>query len=239
MDLNIYEVLEGLGLSKNEITIFINLLELGESKAGAIITKSKLQSSAVYNAIHSLIEKGLISYIKKSEVKFYKAANPETILDYIEAKKREYIEILPKLKVKQSKDENEGVEYYKTFRGVKTLVSKMLEDYDGKEVYRYFSTNLDNYDRAKRVYRACKHLRKLKNIKTKAIYHKSLRRAVKPSKTSLKRFIPFKFPNINILNNKIAIISWDDEPSGVLIKSKELYDSYLELFEEMWKVGEK
>ena len=64
-------VLENLGLSKNEVLVFVKLLELGESKSGAIISKTNLQSSAVYNSLASLIEKGIVSFIKKNGIKYY------------------------------------------------------------------------------------------------------------------------------------------------------------------------
>ena len=106
--------LEDIGLSSTEIKIFITILQLGETKAGKIIEKSKLQSSSVYNAINSLINRGLVSYIKKGKIKFYKSANPETILDYIDLKKREFLKLLPELKAKQKRIVEEGVEFFKS-----------------------------------------------------------------------------------------------------------------------------
>ena len=97
-------VLENIGLSPTEIKIFIIILEIGESKAGKIIKKSGSQSSSVYNAINSLIERGFISYTKKSQIKYYKAADPEAILNYIELKKREFLKLLPELKARQAKN---------------------------------------------------------------------------------------------------------------------------------------
>jgi sugar-specific transcriptional regulator TrmB len=118
-------VLEGIGLSKNEIKIFLVMLKLGESKAGAIISKSGLQSSAVYNAINSLIGKGLVSYIKKGDIKHFKAARPEAIADYLDTKKEEYLKVLPELK-SFSSGEIESVEFYKSPRGIKTLLAELV-----------------------------------------------------------------------------------------------------------------
>ena len=83
------QVLEDIGLSQTEIKTFITILKSGESKAGEVIKNSGLQSSSVYNALNSLMEKGFVSYIKKSNIKFYKAADPKVIKDYIESKKEE------------------------------------------------------------------------------------------------------------------------------------------------------
>ena len=58
-------ILEELGLSNAEAKIYLTLLELGPSKTGKIIDKTKLQSSTIYHLLGTLIEKGLISYIRK------------------------------------------------------------------------------------------------------------------------------------------------------------------------------
>ena len=66
-------ILEDLGLNKGEIKIYLTLLELGTTKVGQIIEKSRMASSAVHNSLNALIDKGLISYIKRSKIKYYQA----------------------------------------------------------------------------------------------------------------------------------------------------------------------
>ena len=50
-------LLEDIGLSKGEIKVYLTLLNLGNTKVGYIIEKSGMASSAVHNAINTLIEK--------------------------------------------------------------------------------------------------------------------------------------------------------------------------------------
>lgn len=231
-------VLEDIGLSQIEIKAFTILLELGESKAGKIIEKTRLQSSSVYNAINSLIEKGLVSYIKKSQVKYYKAANPEVILDYIDSKKKEYLKLLPELKDRQKKVEEEGVEFFKSSKGVKTIISEMLKDTKKGDIFRTFSVeDPEKYEKAReRVFSATKQLIKQKKLILKGIYHENNRS--KPTKTTIaqKRYLNFPMPpNTMVINDKVAIISWKEEPSGILIKSKSIAKSYTDFFEAIWK----
>ncbi|MBW2981314.1 helix-turn-helix domain-containing protein, partial [Candidatus Woesearchaeota archaeon] len=80
--------LEDLGLTNAEIKVYLTLLELGQTKVGPIIEKSDLQSSVVHNALHKLQDKGLISYIKKGQIKHYKATDPKNFMDFIEEKKK-------------------------------------------------------------------------------------------------------------------------------------------------------
>ncbi|MEI6731900.1 MAG: helix-turn-helix domain-containing protein [archaeon] len=234
MDLS---VLEGIGLSKNETTIFVKLIELGESKAGTAISSSGLQSSAVYNAINSLIDKGLVSFTKKNGIKYYKSAEPETILEYMDKKKGEYLKLLPELQLKKRKDEPEGVEYFRSSRGIKSLVFELLRDAKKGEIYRFIAADPKYYKIAtEQVYSAEKQLRKEKHIRTKALFHISAKSQTKRSSTSVKRYLDAAMPpNTLIFNGKVAIISWEGEHSGILIRSKDIYQTYVSFFEDLWK----
>lgn len=234
------EVLEGIGLSKNEIKTFLTLLKVGESKAGAIIVKTGLQSSATYNAINSLIDKGLVSYIKKGQIKYYKAASPEAITDYLDTKKEEYLKVLPELKSLMP-GEIEGVEFYKSIRGVKTLISELVKGSKKGDIYRFISIeDKSMYKLATdKVYELQKPIYKEKGIKTKGLFAKSTREFAKGAAIDQKKYLSFPLPpNTEMINNKIAIISWNGEqPSGILIRSKDLYEIYLNFFEHLWKIA--
>jgi HTH-type transcriptional regulator, sugar sensing transcriptional regulator len=232
--------LEDIGLSKIEIKIFLVILELGESKAGKIIEKSKLQSSSVYNAVNSLIDRGLVSYIKKSQVKFYKAANPESILNYLDLKKMEFLKLLPELKAKQTEKLEEGVEFYKSYKGVKTAILEVLKNSKKGDIYRTFSVeDPDEYEKSReKVFRAIKQIAKNKKIIMRGIFHEKTR--YKPNKSSIikKKYVDFSLPpNTIILNNKVVIISWKEEPSGILIHSKDIAKKYAEFFDQIWKIA--
>ncbi len=231
-------VLEGIGLSKNEITVFLGLLKLGESKAGAIISKVGLQSSATYNSINSLIGKGLVSYIKRGQIKYYKAASPETIGTYLENKKEEYLKVLPELK-KFVPGEIEGVEFYKSVRGIKTLLAELVRDSKKGDIYRFFSIeDAEEYKTATdKVYELQKPIRKERKIITKGLFGEKTRPFASGASITYKRYLNFPLPpNTQMLNNKVAIITWKGEqPSGILINSKDIYESYVRFFEHLWE----
>ena len=66
-------ILEDLGLTGAEIRVFLTSLELGSSSAGPIVEKSGLQNAVVHRALHSLIEKGLVTYILEGKKRIYQA----------------------------------------------------------------------------------------------------------------------------------------------------------------------
>jgi len=235
-------VLEDIGLSQIEVKLFLTILELGESKAGKIIGKSGLQSSSAYNAINALITKGLVSYIKKSEVKYYRAADPEAVLEYIDLKKNEYLKILPELKARQKKSEEEGVEFFKSFKGIKTLMIKMLKD--AKKGDTYMNIAIEDSEQYKiareKVFFPIKHLTSQKKLIMKGIFSEKNRYPSTKSSKMQKRYIDEPLPpNTLVVNNKVAIISWGDEPSGILIHSREIYNKYVKFFEHLWATGKR
>ena len=61
----ITEVLENLGLSKNEARIYETLLKEGESPVGFLAVKSGVHRRNVYDTLNRLIEKGLAFEIQK------------------------------------------------------------------------------------------------------------------------------------------------------------------------------
>ncbi len=102
------ELLEEIGLTKAEINVYLALLELGSSTTGPIVEKSNASSSKIYEILEKLMQKGLVSYIIQSGTKYFEAADPKRILDYMQEKKKELEEktqkiqqIIPELVLKQ------------------------------------------------------------------------------------------------------------------------------------------
>src|SRR3989338_10108245 len=93
----IKETLKSLGMTQNEIEVYITLLNKNELSVNEIGNKSGLHRQVCYDALDRLLEKGFVSYITKNSKKFFKALNPEKILDYLEEKKQEVNSILPEL----------------------------------------------------------------------------------------------------------------------------------------------
>lgn len=75
-----------LGFHKNEIIVYLELLELGKCKAGDIIKNAKLHRNLVYTALETLEEKRLISKIQKGKVAVFEINSPDIIKNLVEEK---------------------------------------------------------------------------------------------------------------------------------------------------------
>ena len=96
------------GFTDGEIRVYTALLEIGESSTGPIIKKSEITGSKVYEILEKLKAKGLVSHVTKEKTKYFQAAPPKRILDYVEQKEQELRqnkeaikELLPQLEARQ------------------------------------------------------------------------------------------------------------------------------------------
>src|SRR3989344_4717573 len=129
-------LLEGLGLTKNEVRVYLALLELGSTPAGPIIKKVGMHRSAVYDLIDLLTDKGLVSYVIKANRKYFEAQDPDRLLEYLDSKRQdinkkelELKKLLPELQLKRtlSKEEQEGT-LYKGKKGLKSIFEDIIKE---------------------------------------------------------------------------------------------------------------
>src|SRR3989338_3089372 len=129
------EILEEIGLTRSEINVYLALLELGSSSTGRIVDKSRASSSKIYEILDKLMQKGLASFIIKSGVKYFEAAPPKRILDYIDEKeksilsqKNELQKIIPELELKRKLSEFKSeATIYKGIKGLETAFYSGLD----------------------------------------------------------------------------------------------------------------
>ena len=120
-------ILEKIGLTKNEISVYISLLELGTTTTGPLTAKSGLHSSRVYESLGKLIDKGLVSFVVKAHRKYFSAADPEAILGLLEREKREVKELIPQLKaIKKEKPMEEKATVYEGYKGVRSVYDAIV-----------------------------------------------------------------------------------------------------------------
>ena len=81
--LDVTKTLSKIGLSQNEIKVYLTLNDNGSMKAGRLSKLAHLDRSSAYNAIQMLLDKGFVSYVFVGKVKWFQAVGPKRILDYL------------------------------------------------------------------------------------------------------------------------------------------------------------
>lgn len=230
--------LQGLGFSKSEVIVYVMLVEAGSTKVGPIIDKSGLASSVVHRALNSLIDKGLVKFIKKGKIKYYEAVEPKALLDYIEDKKLDVLSFVKELETKKALErEKQEAEIYEGTKGITSLLYELIENTKQGEEYLFFTVNVEEKnEEIQKFFIRYDAKRKEKGLLIKGLAPKSLEPLFKQRKYLKMKFTDYPIPsNISICNNKVAIFSWGEKPVGYLIKSKQVTKMFTDLFNTIWQ----
>ena len=121
------ENLKEIGLSASEATIYLTLLKSGESSVAEISQFSGLHRTNIYDSLEKLKEKGFVAYVLKGKKQFYRASDPELVLNYLKEKEEKIFNIIPKLKDLQKEiKEKVIVEVFKGKEGIKASLKDIL-----------------------------------------------------------------------------------------------------------------
>ena len=235
-------ILQSLGYTSAEISVYLSLLKLGHVKVGKIIEASGLQSSTVHNTLHFLIENGLVSYILKGKTKIYHAVNPRTILSLLKEKEKRLEEIMPNLEsIQKTSEEKQNAEIYEGFNGIISMFEELIKDSKPKEEYLFFTVDVGESNKEiQEFFERYDLKRKAKKIITKGIARTELKPLFKNRPYVKMKYINHPIPsNISICEDKIAMIEWKEKPVGVLIQSKQLAKNQKDFFNDLWKVAKK
>lgn len=231
------KVLEQIGLSKNEIKVYLALLKLGSVQVSKIKEETKLHRTGIYDIAEKLLNKGLINYVIKNNVKHYKATHPNKLLEYVKEKEESVKEILSNLiKLAEFQKEEFKVEVYKGVEGFKTVLNDILrvgqnlilfgiDEVKFKERFPILMENFFKKEEEKGIKE-----RLLTSESTKFIFEK---------KTTHYRFISDEFFNPTptiVYGNKVIIMVL--EPLNiVMIENSNVADSYKKYFEMLWGIA--
>ena len=197
------KILEEIGLTKSEIRVYLALLKLGSSTKKAIVKEAKITPSKLYEITDKLIEKGLVSYVRKNKVMHFSAAPPEQVLDFLDLKKQkiakqsdDFEKLIPQLK-SLTKDQEPEVEVYKGWKGMRTAYQMMLRELKKGEVdYVIGATSGEDVNAASRFFESIHRQRRKKGVVADLEWKKTfITRAKKHNKTIIPVFVEGELSN--------------------------------------------
>lgn len=234
---DIRNVLVEIGLSEGEIAVYLALLKLGSVQVSKIKEGTRLHRTTIYDFVEKLLNKGLINYVSKKNVRYYSATHPNKLMEIVKEKEEDVKRILPQLAaLAETKREEVRVEIYKGVEGLKWVLNDVLrtgEDFvgfgiDEAKFSGKFPIIMEQY--FKKEEKSGIKERLLASEDTKFVYKK---------KSITYRFIPEEFFNPTqtaVYGKKVVIMIW--EPLTIIvIENSELADSYKKYFEMLWKIA--
>jgi len=237
-----FSVLREVGLTEAQIKVYVSLLELGQVTSGKIIKKSGLQNSVVYNALNQLLEKGLVSFVSKGKRKYFSATSLRNLMSFIDDKKERVEELIKQLPA--SRKEEENVESFIGWRGIYSAFNIILDELSEGSEYLAFAGDSDQ-EYPKKAINLFKEFQKKRNYqkyKVKIIANEIARKNIK----KYRYYNSFGKPNYRyvsglspsemiIFNDCILMLSIQENPLAILIRSKNISETYRKFFFTLWK----
>jgi sugar-specific transcriptional regulator TrmB len=235
--------LKRIGLSDNESRVYLAMLELGPATMLQIGAKAEVNRPTAYAQIESLKKKGLVNVEARGKKHLFRAESPEQLERLLgqeqkafDEKHGELAKMLPELLTLHNLAEHKPiVRYFDGKEGLLRMHEEFLKTKEKKiyaisaidEVYRVFPDHQQLY-RSRRIQ---------KKIRSKLIYTSVkgdyLQRedvaALRETRFVAQEQFPFSV-DLTIFDDSVAIASLRGKLLGLIIKNRDIADSFRGMF---------
>ncbi len=238
--MEVNQILQQLGLEPPEAKAYLTLLDLGESTATKIAERAGLGRVHSYQILTKLIEKGLASYVVKNNIRYFQAADPETLLKNLQEKEKNLQTILPELKARQKLTKQDtSVEIYRGTEGLNTIFKMILQD---KQNYYMLgggdqACNNAEFEVILKIF-----LKRAEQAKMNGWILERKESNFYVAAHELYRFLApeyFSSTTLTIWGNKVVTFVWTRPYYAILIENEEVAKSNLATFKYLWKNAEE
>ncbi len=246
--------LKEVGLTDGEIKVYLALVELGLTTIGPILEKSRVTKSIIYRILDRLIQKGLASYILKERTKYFQAAQPERLVDYIEERKKhleenknKILELIPQLLLKQQMSPKSEATIYEGFKGIMTVHDRRFEKLKTGDEYFFFGLPAKQPEYYHAYWKKDHQKREKLRIKCRLLYNSKVDNLVLQDRNSFRLCDARKMPldvdtpawvlgykDVTVIGLPLA-----EKPLAFEIVNQEVADSFKHYFGWFWKRSKK
>ncbi|MBI3633245.1 MAG: helix-turn-helix domain-containing protein [Candidatus Vogelbacteria bacterium] len=229
------DVLEKIGLNKNEAKIYISLLEHGQSRVSTIYRNTKIHRPIIYKELPSLAEKGLVTEVVKGKQTYYSAESPDKLKSLVDTVLYQTEVLIPSLKEIVAIDKKPKVKFLEGKNAVKYVYNDILDTLPlGGIFYRYSSTK-DSRKGRSFLPRDYEYRRNKQKIERYVITSEAGLQRKKPKMDRVVKAIPRRFGLFDydvtqiIYQDKIAVID-DNTDTAIIIENPIIAEFQRKLF---------
>lgn len=249
--------IEDLGLSEKEARVYLANLMIGPATVQKIADQAEIKRVTTYVILESLGNLGLVSKTNQGKKTYFTAEDPVSLRRLLDKKEQQVKEqksafdaLLPDLQgLKNMPTDSPIVKFYESPDGINSIFSSFFAAHRGEFKLVYGISNLDHVHKffPEVAERSANPERVKFGIKSRYIYTSERGQIYKQTdKDALResRFVdPKRFPlkgDISISNDYVIILALEGaKPIGVLIKSREIADMMVALFELAWEAADR
>ena len=238
------EILKELGLTNNEVDVYLTLLQTGSISVNTVAEKSGLHRQAVYDALDRLLEKGFVSFVVRNNKKYFQGINPEKIVGYLNEKEEKFKSILPELiNLTKLPREDTFIEVFKGKGIVRTVYRDIIKEFQKKSGEILVTGTEEKKFLEEDKIALEQHIKRLHELKCaeRLLIKEGDTTFVEGPQTTY-RWIAEQYFNptpIFVYHNKLTIIIWGNPDYAIIIENKNLADTYRKQFNLLWKISKK
>ncbi len=244
------KALKQMGLTDSEIRIYLALLQRGPLTKTPIVKESKISGSKVYEVLHRLIDKGLVSVTIKNNIQQFDAATPLKIKEYLHQKKDEISkmedevdQVLPALlRMKEAKYVQPDIAVFYGWEGLATVYEEELDKVKrGERIYVIGASTGGNSFQTELFFTKYVKMASERGLFVQVILNTTAKKYIQRIEKNVgrqyeRRFLFKKTPTeVTIIGNTTFITLLHHEPTIIRIKNKETADSFKQYFEVLWE----
>ena len=234
----IRNALLNFGLNEREVEVYLALLKEKDISAPSLANITKIHKSTVYLELENLIRKGLVNYVIKDSKKYFKPTNPSKFIDILDEKKANIQKVMPELESLIPDSNQPEFQVYEGKEGVKSLLLDVLKENKDIVVFGVSGKILNTLEFylpqfIEKTIKSKITAKYLVNLGVKKKFEKLFPKTRIQIKSIPKRY-ESKVATI-VYGDKVAIHSLEKSKIYVvLIKDKDLAESYKNTFNLMW-----
>lgn len=240
------------GFNEKEAKVYLACLNLGQDTVFHIAKECGLKRPTVYFVLEKLKVDGFVSLRQTKKASYYSALNPRRLILKIKQRQEKFFSLAPELEsIYREQPDQPTVRVFEGKEGVELIYREMVEAVKKQEELLIFGSIAHFYEDVEYKNLLDIYFKEMKNKKYKAReilleseikesdYLKKVRENnnVNHQIRVFPRGVNF-FENDNMIyGNKIAIFSLKKGVFVILIESKNIAESYRNIFELMWKTA--
>ncbi|MEI6588149.1 MAG: helix-turn-helix domain-containing protein [Candidatus Moraniibacteriota bacterium] len=235
------DILEQLGLSSYEASVYLASLELGSGTTIQIAKKAHIKRTTCYDVLIDLKNKGLIFESTKEKRRFFIAEDPEKLKKDLERKEAVFLEALPQFRsLYNISGVKPKIRFYEGVEGIKEVYMDTLKYSGGfyafgsEDIVKIVGQDWMNAFIKKRTKKGVSVRAILpKTIYTQGMLSEKDQKELRSTKLIEKNKYPFSIEIDIYGHSKISLIS-AKETLAVIIESSEIYNTMKLIFEALW-----
>lgn len=242
--------LQQLGYSPNQATVYLALLELGQTTVGPIIKKTSLHRQVVYNTLEGLEKLDLIQATTKNNRQNFVIIDPQKIVENIKKQQNLAEDLLPELLAKQKKGQaSQEIKIYEGIEGFQTMHYNNIKNTPINGEYLVLGAGAERWTeimQKNNLITKYEKLRLEKNIQIRLLSYEDRRESMNaiknlfgqgPKNKKFTRFLSKEFNSpvgIQVYFDRVELISYVDPIIIVEIKNMSFVKVFKQYFENLW-----